>query len=288
MPRPPKTDAFDDIRFITNYFLAGCTPPATLVIDLSAEPEKELLLLLLSADLFDIVQTVFSPVGGRKRRPGRHGRKSGRGKINFDANDLVGERIRADINPHNALNFKGTRIAFRLLNAYEGVAFTAALVEGVSDIGFEHLWGILAVNPNYCREIARFQVDREFRQVFGPLQQPIGEANLPDVQVNSGFLLNPFGCNNVNTKYLVNLSGTLEGRQEVPTFIGRMGLRDQLTGAITWGSKVELAEGQTAHLQVSETFDVNHPMTWGVQADQGFANGYGLTAIGFTNNLPLQ
>lgn len=99
MPRPPNFDGFDDIKFITNYFLMGCSTPAYLVVDFSKEPLWDVALLICSFDVTDIAQSVLEPGGQRHRRSGRHGRKSGRRRASLDPNEFVGAKIRAKINP---------------------------------------------------------------------------------------------------------------------------------------------------------------------------------------------
>lgn len=161
MPRPPKLDELTELSFITNYFMQGCAPPFWLFVELSKEPVGDLALLILGIDGFDIAQAIFGPKGSRNRSSGRHGRKSRRHRLNFDPNDFVGGKVRGVVNPYDALDFGPLRKAFRIYNVYEGFNFSAALVEGLTDVGFETLWGVITVNDKNCSTLPYLTRQRE-------------------------------------------------------------------------------------------------------------------------------
>ena len=288
MPRPPKIDAFDDIRFITSYFLAGCTPPSTLVIDLSLEPEKELALLILTPDISDIVQEVIGPGSGRGRKPARHGKKHPR-RLHFpDTSQLIGSRIRAKLNPFDALNFGATRFLFRLWNIYEGVSFTAAVVEGLTDIGFEHLWGILTVNPNYCREFQRFQRSSVGVGTYGLSGGGVSNANLSHLDANTGFLATQFTAQNIFTDFRVSFSAHIKYAGAASNSSGYAALHNITTGEMHRGTRYDLGPEQTAWVEVTANFKKNEICEWGFSDTFSFIYGWDMVAIGYTNNLPFQ
>ena len=155
MPVPPDLDEISEINFVTQAVLAGCSPADGLIFELAKEPLKDLALLLFLPDAFDIGQAIFDPRRGRRRRPGRKGRKSRRGFGFPDVSDLIGNKIRSFANPQAVTRIGFKRFFWAGLGAYEAANFSVAIVEGITDVGFESLHGYFTLRPNECMEFAR-------------------------------------------------------------------------------------------------------------------------------------
>ena len=204
MPRPPDFDGLTDLKFITNYALMGCAPPFWAIVEFSKEPLEDVVMLALGIDFEDIAQGVLDPAGGRDRRPGWHGRKSGRdggggakdGKTRIffpDPNDMIAQRLRPIGNPYNALNIGPLRRAFRINDFVEGIAFRAAVLEGFTNVGFETLWGILSLDRNHCREFYRLGRVQDYYGTGGGLTLPFDPMNINKLEMNNGFFEGQFG-----------------------------------------------------------------------------------------------
>lgn len=150
MPRPPSVSAFSEIEFVTQAYLLGCEFPTALFVELSKDDLKSLALLLFGLDGFDIAQAVFDPRKGRRRKPSRKGRKRNRGAAFPDVNDIIGGTVPADIDTGAVFRFGAGRYVFALLGAYEAVNFSVALVEGISDVGFNSLIGAFKLGQVDC------------------------------------------------------------------------------------------------------------------------------------------
>jgi hypothetical protein len=194
VPNKFDPNAYTGLKFITNYFLAGCTPPQWLVVDLSSEPQKDLAMLLLVPDLEDIVQDIFDPSNGRGRDSRRHGRKRRRGRFTLDTSTLIARPIRAQANPHNVARFTPLRFLFPIWNIYEGLNFTVAIVDGLSDVYFEHLWGIISVDQSSCSDLARLQREDPIGNSMGGLSPPIDGCSLGNLVTSNGFTSDRFTC----------------------------------------------------------------------------------------------
>ena len=159
MPSPsntpfPDLEAFTDINFIVNYFLQGCEAPFWLFVEFAAPAADDTLHLILVPQIEDIVQAVLDPSGHKSKRPARKGRKRNPlvGLTNVD--DLIGGKIRGAINPINGLNVSPFKWLFRGINIVEGVNFANAIVQNLTDVGFEGIWGIINLNPRGCSKLA--------------------------------------------------------------------------------------------------------------------------------------
>lgn len=164
MPKPPRGDDLDNVSFIVNYFVQGCVPPYTLFAEFSHAPQKDLWLLLLSPDLEDIAKAWIRPGAERKRKPARHGRKHRMRGISLDPNDLMGGKARAAAHGYPGIKLPGAKALFRLSDHLDRLNFTAAIVEGVTDVGFETLWGILSAHPEHCPNMAFLNRSSRFRE----------------------------------------------------------------------------------------------------------------------------
>ena len=155
MPVSPKWVGDAGMNFILNYIRAGCDLSAFLVIDVNSEAQKDLFLLLLVPDLEDLVQEIFDPRNGRKRSKERHGRKRPRGPGFPDISTLMGRAAVGEVDIIKGARLSPLRYVFPIWNLYEGISFTAALVQGIEGVTYERLLAILEVNPNQCQEVPR-------------------------------------------------------------------------------------------------------------------------------------
>lgn len=286
MPKPPPLQAFDDLKFITAYFLAGCSPPFWLFVEFSQEPAKELALILLVPEFEDIAQAIFDPGKGRRRKPARHGRKRKR-RIGFpSADDMIGQRVRGKLNPGNVLNIGLFRRAFPILNIYEGINFAAAVIEGTTDIGYEALWGILEADPNHCREFRRLSKTADWKATVGGVGPWLQPVNINTVVFNSGFSNTDTACRNRFGPYQVNFScWAVNNRTDVSTE-GRIVLENTTTGERFEGTEYELQPGESKFLQVSGGFGIDEWCAWGFNVDHHFIDVYQRDILAFeTQNL---
>lgn len=270
MPQPPDIPDFAKINFVTNYALLGCEPPVDLFVQFAKEPAKDLALLFLLPDLVDIGQAIFDPKAGRKRKPGRHGRKKRRLPGLPDTSDLIGQRARAVLNPHNALKFGPVNFMFRIWNRFELVSFTAAVIEGVTDIGYEGLLGVLSANPNFCREFARLV--RTAPEPFtdggvGPIPAPM---QITELQHSEGFSSTPWECVSSRGPFVVALQVTIMNTSETRTIRTTMGLWGDGPGPIDETPSRELAPGQTRTFEVWGKAKKNEVVRWGPGEREGY------------------
>lgn len=154
MPRPPRIDDLDKISFVTNYFLQGCKPPYSLIVEFSQKPAKAAWLMILGVDLGDIMKAWLRPSRGRRRTPRRHGRKRPNGLRNLDVNELLGGDARRRFGPYPGIDLPGSRMLFRITDQIDNVNWSAAVLSGLTDIGFETLHGILSAHPEHCPGMA--------------------------------------------------------------------------------------------------------------------------------------
>lgn len=264
MPRPPDIGAFADMKFITNYFLAGCSPPFHLFIEFSQAPAKALLMLFLIPDLEDIGQAIFDPKAGRRRKPARHGRKRRRVPGVPDVSDIIGHRVRAEINPYNALDFGPVNKAFRIWNKYEALSFTCAVIEGLTNVGFEGLWGVLKSDPNHCKDFHRLcKIDEDFF-IVGGVGPPLQGVAIDTVEFNNGFNNSLFTCRSRFGEYTVNFNAFIFNYSYDVTAYGSLALQDLETGEIYRSPPFELGPREGTSRQVNAKFPGANSCAWGV------------------------
>lgn len=266
MPRPPGYDPLNELKFITNYLLAGCEPPYDLFVEFSQAPAKDLAMLILLPDLVDLGQAVFEPSKGRRRRPARHGRKRPHIPGIPDTSDILGQKVRGWVNPHDALNFGATRAAFRIWNAYEGVAFSAAILDGLVDIGYETLWGVLSVDPDHCTNFPRLSRQRNTGFLVGGAGPPIWPVPLDILDFATGF----FGANTGAVQFegtaSVTLSLTLMNAGTLDNVRGQAALGVIGGGVRAESREVYLGPGEIADVEVNAEFDAGENFEWGVSS----------------------
>jgi hypothetical protein len=150
MPPVPRPDVLDQVKFITNYWWQGCEAPMHLVVQFSQKPLGDLAMIVLGLDASDIIKSWLRPGRGRRRAPARHGRKRPFSWLTFDPNEVIADRPRAAAEHYPGLDLPGARALFKVTDVADRVNITAAIVEGLGDVGFQTLWGIISLNPNLC------------------------------------------------------------------------------------------------------------------------------------------
>lgn len=270
MPRPPDIDDFAKINFVTNALMAGCNAPAHLFFECAREPLGRLAMLFLLPDLMDIGQAIFDPKGGRRRKPGRHGRKSGRGPGFPDVSDMVGQRARGVLNPHNALSFGPVNKAFRIFNAYEGFAITVALLEGVTEVGYGGLLGVLTLDPNQCSDFGRLVKRKsapEFGGGIGVGLDPI-VIDVIEAQKEIGTWL--YGCSHPSSSIHVNMVMRIRNNNFGRPASYACALGDAEGNVLVESNRQTLLPLETGEFTVEATFGANVAATWGVGHRTGF------------------
>lgn len=281
MARPPDIDALGKLNFITNYFIAGCEPPLWLFVEFAREPAKDLLLLFLLPDLTDIGQAIFDPQHGRRRKPGRHGRKKRRGPRFPDPSDAIGQRVRSVINPYNALKFGPVNWAFRIWNRFEAVSFTCAVIEGVADVGYEGILGILEHDPDHCTEFPRLVRNDDTPELAGGAGPPIWPVSVAHVETAIGFATTEYMCQAYDGPYVVHFAATLrsdqvDGQIEVSVALGLIGGGGRVTSGVA-----KLSYGETVSLTVSKDFEKGQSCEWGIGTRVGFATVLSRQVVAF-------
>ena len=150
MPRPPDIPDLAKVNFITAYMFQLCVPDFYAMVEFAKKPAGKLAMIVIGLDAEDMVKEWLRPGRGRQRKPARHGRKWPRIKFSWDLNDMVATQPRAMADSYPGIQLPGTRALFYLGDQFDRVAITAAVVEGVTDVGFQSLLGVIQSNPNNC------------------------------------------------------------------------------------------------------------------------------------------
>lgn len=270
MPKPPQFDGFFDLKFITNYLLAGCEAPFDLIVDFSQEPLKDVALLFLEPDISDIVQGIFQPRNERHRKSARHGKKRARSRGIPDPNDLIANKIRGRINPYDALNFGPLRKVFRLWNVYEGINFTAAVADGITDVGFETLWGIINVNADKCYDFPRISRRQSSYQIAGGAGPYFQTSGMGVLEFNRGFQDQAFLTRCPSSPYQIGVSATIVGRDEFEPVHGRLALAHSGSDVVAESGRFSLDYGEALHIDISYAAEQNELISWGFSDRDGF------------------
>lgn len=263
MPKPPDIPDTEGFKFVTNYLLSGCTPPVDLIVEFSQEPAGDLLALFYEFSAWDIVQAMFEPKNQRRRRPARHGRKRRPSLGIPDPNDVVGSRLRNGYVVEAFEKLPGYRIAYRLNNAWEGINFAAAFIEGIEDLGYETLWGILDVYPEHCQEFPRLFKHNPNTVTYGGVFPDPGALRIDVVDENNGFFEAPFGTRHEGGAYAIALSALLNHDSQPEGSGGRLCIFDVHENILGQSQRVHIEEGEFRHLSVSCVVPDNRDVFWG-------------------------
>lgn len=285
MPTPPSIDGLEDIHFITNYFLMGCSPPSYLVVDFSQAPLTDVALLFVSFDYQDIAQAWLNPSGQRNRRSGRHGRK----RLPFggqfpDINDMVGTKLHCQ-DLVRGIRMTPLRYIFPILNIYEGISFFAAVADGITDVGFDTLWGVLRVDPNHCRQFKRLSKATDGSVLVGGAGQHFRPFAMNVTEFNNGFFDGAFGTS-TDVKYTIALRATLIGAGNPGVYAtGTVVLADAVGNIFDESGEYSLLDGDTFSVNLSATLVADQQVFWQIKGPVSFvrvfaeAIAYGLADI---------
>lgn len=282
MVRPPAIDDLQKVNFITNYFMQGCVPPFWLFIECAQEPAREMLCLLLGLDMQDIVQAMFEPKGQRHRRQGRHGRKR-KGKFGFpDISDMVGEKIRSHVNPHNALDFGPFRKLFKVVNVYEGWAFSTAVVEGMTDVGFEGILGVISADPDSCPNFGFFWSKVDGDEILLAIQQPWAPLNLViDVQMQNFNKTTGFKVTNVHSDFTVAFACEVSGMFGERADAVSIALMNQDGVILAEDGPWDLAPGEVRPMRLNAEYNKDDLCVWVGRCEYGNVLVENCEAFGF-------
>lgn len=251
MPQPPQLDELTELSFITNYFIQGCEPPYWLLLKFSREPIHDLALLFLELNAFDIGQSIFGPKGSRKRTAARHGRKSRRFRGMPDPNDLVGDKIRTKIAPNEQFNWGPYRRAFKLLNLYERFNFSLAVVGGLTDVGFETLYGVLTFDELHCPGMAYLHRRYDGGLTKIGVSSPFAAYNLATLEgLQQFYSQDGFGWRTDAGDYTVGASGRVYATSDNDVVGFKLTIRGQGGELYGESSAVDIPRGQSVQLSV--------------------------------------
>ena len=270
MPRPPGLNPFQEINFITNYYLIGCTPDFWLFVEFAKEPAQDLLMLLLLPDLQDIGQEIFDPKKGRRRRPGRHGRKSRR-RIGFpDTSSMIGQKVRGTINPANVVKYTPLRYVFPVVNIIEGVTFTAAVIEGVSSTLYSGHLGNISVDRNECKELDRIRRYDETPQTQGGSGPPLDPIILRKLDFVRNFQSNNSFIRHATKPYTVAFSMLVTPTQDLQNMHATIALGDGGTNVKYTGDNFTFQFGDVRRMTVSGDYEAGETCNFGFGDRFGF------------------
>lgn len=297
MPKAPDLPLAANLAYIGNYFIAGCTPPMYIFFDFVKEPTADLIMLFLLPDLQDVVQGIVDPRGRRSRSPGRHGRKppernnnrrnrKGQGGGVPDISEMIAGELRGTLNPNNALNFSAARKAFKLLNIYERIAFTYAVIDGISDIAFANFYGLATVRPGDCQDFARFDRSHPGVQGLPGILGPTPQAQLPILNFETGITTSSIGWIPGNRNVSAVFQGYVTNDMLVSSQEVAAVLRSVTTGQKVVGSASNLAPGEGAWCEVSATFEPGEIVVWEYERTGGNMTAFGQTCTGFADLPP--
>jgi hypothetical protein len=270
MPRPANPDEFAQINFITNYYLLGCSPPTAAFFEFAREPTEDLAFLLFAPDLFDIGQEILDPSKGRRRKPARHGRKRPRFPGLPDTSAMIGGRLNRAANIGAAIRLTPLRWILPLWNIYEGVTFTVAVLEGVTDIFFTGILGVVTIDNNNCKDLDLLRRSRDTIQVIGGRGPPVLPINLPILDKNKGFMQTQSICRHTTKPYEVMFQARMKNRFGDPDYGMALALHNLTTGEIHESRYKEVPGTNIIDFDVSAQFGPNEVCSWGVGTRLGF------------------
>lgn len=285
MPRAPQFDPLDEISFITNYFIQGCELPFNLFVQFSKEPAGDLLAMIISLDWEDILKDWLRPSGGRKRTPRRHGRKRPRGRISLDPNDYFGSKPRSIMAEYPGIKLPGARALFRITDKVDALNWNAAIIDGVTDIGFETLWGIISAHPELCPQMAYVNAHSE-------ITQPMVGVAPPDLPISLGIKDNgqnfqgplPFVMTTFAGPWTLAASANFTALSAGGMVNGALTIRSQSRGILGISNHATIGQGEDITLTASAEFE---PGEWGFLARSVTSGSIDIrhaTAFGFSGD----
>lgn len=287
MPRPNRPDEFQQINFLVNYFIQGCSPPASLFLEFAKEPAFELAALILFPTAEDVGTAVLDQPKGRRRKPGRHGRKR-RLRVGLpDTSDLIAQRLDRARVITNFIRLSPLRYLLPLWNLWEGVNITVALVEGFTGTFYEGVLGVVTVSEDECTNLDFLRRSRPGMQTLGGpgvLQQPF---QLTTVDRVFGFVTQPTGALNADRDSRITVTTTIRPTAASSTNSCYVSLKNQNTGQEVFSPIRRAADTGWKTRSVSMAVPKGDTVTWGISNWSGFWEVINTEAIGYsTFNFP--
>ena len=265
MPRAPDLPLYHNTAYILNYFLAGCSPPQYLMVEFAQDPAIDLALLFLEPDVSDIAQAIVEPGKKRSRKKGRHGRHKKRGRGIPDISDEIGLFIRGLFNIKDPLAFGAGRAAFRVLNTYEGIKFTYAILDGISDVAFANLYGVATVEPDHCQEFSRLSRSRDTLDVAVGGGATNHIVPMPNVEFNVGFFDSPYGTSNSQHDYQCVFNLYVKNLGPVEDITVHVVLGTGASTILATSGPANLSDGEGIYLQCFARIPQDTAVWWAVQ-----------------------
>lgn len=211
MPKPPDLPDFDKLNFITAYMSNMCVPPFFVFCEFAKEPAQDLLLVLFGIDMQDIVKEWLRPERGRYREPKRHGRKRPKQYPSLDINEYIASNPRAAAVEYPGLKLPGAKAIFYVGDQWDKVAITGAVLEGVTDIGFQGLLGVIRTDPSNCPTLPICQRHRTTNVDIPGIIPPDQVISFPILDASQFFqAAGPFSYTTFNSKWTMGWSGTVK------------------------------------------------------------------------------
>tara|TARA_Y100001951_G_C11292471_1_gene273178 strand:- start:1523 stop:2398 length:876 start_codon:yes stop_codon:yes gene_type:complete len=281
MPIPPDHDSHFQIQYVTNQLLAGCTPPSHLIVQFAKEPGLDMGALFLPGNWQDIVQGMFAGKKGRGTNPARHGRKRGKLPGIPDVDERIGKRLGSAELAAAARKLPGFKLAFGLLNVVEGVNFSAAILDGLTETGFAAMTGFFEVQPDACKDFARFERDGVKGQIIGGTGGKLDPLFLIDQAYSNKFNDGYLGCTLNTGPFAASISATIHNDNPINNLKGSVVIVNNDTGEMDSSSQATIGPGETFFGQASLEARAGEQLSWFWKADEGHGKCLQSNAIGF-------
>jgi hypothetical protein len=282
MPRPNRPDEFKQINFLVNYFIQGCSPPAQLFLEFAKEPAADLALLILGLDAGEVGESMLDSKKGRTRKPGRHGRKRGLYVGLPDPNDMVAQRLdRAGVIT-DIVRITPLKYVIPLWNVWEGITFTAAVVEGFTGTFYEAILGVVTVSEDQCTNLDFIRRRSDFLGVIGGPSPSFEPINCNVLERSFGFVGSRFGCRNVDKPFRVNFSIRIRLSQPDPSWFFKIALYNATKDIVEEASIVPGGSTAWKNRSVSMAADPGDEIQWGWSENVGFAEYLDAEAVGYS------
>lgn len=155
-PRPPTPNWFNKVNFIVGYWTQGCDLPLQVYIQFAQKPTNAAALMLITPDWKVLTRKLFRPKGLRSARHGRKGSRSGKkGGFIPDVDDIVFEEVFGEAISFGTPFGSETLLLFEIADEFLQVAWQFAVVDALTDIGYDTLLGIITCDKGYCPQIGR-------------------------------------------------------------------------------------------------------------------------------------
>lgn len=170
-----KPNWLQKVNFITNYLLSDCSADGLLYVEAARPTAYKTLLVFLAIDLQDLVKEFARPKGLRSKRHGRKGRRGGRKLKGLpDASEFTAKRVPGQADFAQRKYGTATRVIYETTDAWDRVAWTAALLDMSADLFYDSIIGVIDSGQTNCpvTSRARRSVYNSLAGGVGPVYQP--------------------------------------------------------------------------------------------------------------------